>query len=396
MHDTILQAYLPSLYTCIKCRMCISGQSDFHVVCPIQERFEYFSYSAGGLVSIARSLWEGELDWDSDAAQVIYTCTQCKACAEMCRNTFYLTNEYFDIPFLVELMRRELVLRGVTPPLVRDYFKNIQTYGNPFKLPESERAKWAEGLDIEPYSGQEYLYYVGDIGSYDERGMKSARAVAEVLHRAGVSFGILGPEEFSDGNEVKALGESEEEGLFEYIARMNIEKFSGKGVKKIVTLSPHGYNAFKNEYPRFGGDFEVVHYTQLFSRLMDEGKLGVPNSKVKVTYHDPCYLGRHNGEYEVPRKVLQAVGGLELVEMAQAREEAFCCGGGGGNFFTDTLGGSENTPNRIRVRQAFETGAEIVAVACPMCAKMLEDGVKAEDLDEKLQVKDIAEIIRGD
>ena len=391
--QTYLDQYLPSFYTCMKCRMCISGQSEFHMVCPMAERFGYVSYSAGGIVSVARAIQEEELDWGPDVADVIYACSICKACAEMCRNIFYLTNEYFNVPFLVELMRRELVSRGFAPPLVRDYFKNIQTYGNPFKLPEKERGEWAEGSGIETYSGQEYLYYVGDIGSYDEKGKKSARAVGECLLKAGVSFGILGPEEISDGNEVKSMGESEEEGLFQYIAQMNIEKFKEKGIKKIVTLSPHGYNAMKNEYPRFGGDFEVVHYSQLLVNLIEEKKLTMNEYKTKATYHDPCYLGRHNEEYEAPRKILQAIPGLEFIEMDLVREEAFCCGGGGGNFFTDTLGGSVDSPNRIRVRQAYETGAEILAVACPMCAKMFEDAVKAEELEEKFKVKDIAELL---
>jgi Fe-S oxidoreductase len=293
------------------------------------------------------------------------------------------------------MMRRELVNRGYAPPLARDYFKSILQYGNPFKLPEEERAKWAEGTGIEPYSGQEYLYYVGDIGSYDERGQRCARAVGECLVELGVSFGILGEKEVSDGNEVNTMGECAEDGLFQFLAEKNVQHLNELGVRKVVTLSPHGYNAMKNDYPRFGGDFEVVHYTHLLADLPGQNHAGLSEYEKRVAYHDPCYLGRHNKQYDVPREVLKNVPGIDIIEMECSREHAFCCGGGGGNFFTDMLGNQKNSPNRIRARQAYESGAQVLAVACPMCAKMLEDGIKAENLERSMEVKDIAEIVNA-
>jgi len=291
---------------------------------------------------------------------------------------------------LVVKLREELLNRGKVPASVRDYLKSIDLFGNPYQKPAVKRGQWAEGLGIPSYSGQEFLFYVGDVGSFDERGIGVARAVTTLLIKSGVSMGVLGGKEISDGNEVKALGE---QGLFEMMAEKNITLFNKLGVKKIITLSPHGYNSIKNEYRKKGGDFDVFHYTQVLDRLIGNGKLVLPELKAKVTYHDPCYLGRHNNEYETPRRILKSIPGLVFIEMAQVKEGAFCCGGGGGNFFTNMLGSGVSSPSRIRVRQAFETGAEVLAVACPLCAKMLDDAVKDEGLDEKLKVKDIAEMV---
>jgi Fe-S oxidoreductase len=286
--------------------------------------------------------------------------------------------------------REELVNEGSVPPQVRDYLKAIQIQGNPYKLPQAERGKWAQNLGLEPYAGQEYLFYVGDVGAYDERGQKMARSVATLLNNCGVSFGILGAEEHSDGNEVRSLGESM---LFDQIALQNLQQFQALGVKKIITLSPHGYHALKNEYPKLGGDLEVFHYSQILGRVVKKLSLKPNESSLRVTFHDPCYLGRHNKEYQGPRKVLGALQGIQFLEMDRSKENALCCGGGGGNFFTDILGNGPDSPARARVREAAETGAEILVVACPNCAKMLEDAIKAEDLEDKLRVMDLAEIV---
>ena len=165
------------------------------------------------------------------------------------------------------------------------------------------------------------------------------------------------------------------------------------GIKKIITLSPHSYNAFKNEYPTFGADLEVYHYSQILARLVKKETLKPVEGPLRVTFHDPCYLGRHNKEYNAPRKTLGILPNVQYMEMERARDNALCCGGGGGNFFTDILGAGPDSPARVRVREAAGMGAEILAVACPNCAKMLEDAIKAEDLDGKLQVKDLAEMV---
>jgi Fe-S oxidoreductase len=392
--ETMWEEYITSLYTCRMrmCRYCQYSNNDCKPVCPMKERYGFSSYSSSGMVMIARALQDGTLNWEPEIADVVYNCTMCKACSIQCGNIYYLTNEYFNVPMLVEKLREELINRGKVPPTVRDYLKSVDLFGNPYQKPGAKRGQWAEGLGIPTYSGQEFLFYVGDVGSFDERGMKTAQTVGSLLIKNEVSIGILGSKEISDGNEVKALGE---QGLFEVIAGKNIALFNKLGVKKIITLSPHGYNTMKNEYPKMGGTFEVLHYTQILDKLIGKGKLVPPQLKANVTYHDPCYLGRHNKEYEIPRKILKSVPGVKLVEMTQVKEEAFCCGGGGGNFFTSMLGSGVSSPSRIRIRQAFETGAEVLAVACPLCAKMLEDAVKDEGLEEKLKVKDIAEIVSG-
>jgi Fe-S oxidoreductase len=312
----------------------------------------------------------------------------CGACAEQCPVS------YKDhILKVFKALREECVERSLISPNLKKFFENIYLYSNPYRELRESRGKWAEGTGVKQYQpGDEYLYYVGCIGSYDERGNKIAKALGEVLLHSGLSFGILGSEESCDGNEVNLLGE---EGLFELLATENIQKFEELNVKKIVTLSPHAYNAMKNDYPPHNGNFEVKHYTQLLRDIIQDKKINISKGlNACVTYHDPCFLGRHNGEYDAPREVLQNIPGIELVEMERNRENSFCCGGGTGNFYTDFLHGTENSPARIRVREAHETGAEILALACPACMTMFEDAVKAEALEEKLILKDISEIVR--
>jgi Fe-S oxidoreductase len=185
-----------------------------------------------------------------------------------------------------------------------------------------------------------------------------------------------------------------EKWLFEVIAEKNIELFKNSGADRIVTISPHAYNAIKNEYPRFGGNFEVYHATQLLNDLIKEGRINLTKKvNVKVTYQDPCWLGRRDGEYDAPREVLEAVPGVQLVEMPRNREHSYCCGGGGGNFISDFLGDGEKAPARARVKEAAETGAEVLAVACPICAIMFEAAVISEHLENKLKIRDVAEIV---
>jgi Fe-S oxidoreductase len=269
--------------------------------------------------------------------------------------------------------------------------ENVKKYGNPYGEPRETRGKWADGIGIPRYNGQEFLYYVGCVGSYDTRAVKAAKALGQLLLEAGVSFGVLGADEDCDGNEVGKLGE---ETLFEMLAQKNIEQFKRLVVRKIVALSPHSYNAMKNEYPNLEGHFEVVHATHLLRDLIKSGKLKL-SAKVNaiVTYHDPCFLGRWNEQYDAPRDVLRALPGVKLVEMERNKSGALCCGGGGGNFGTDFLGGSEDSPARIRIREACATGADILATACPICLTMFEDALKTEGLEGRLVVKDVSEIV---
>ena len=380
--------YADIVHRCFRCGYCkfTKDYSDFN--CPTYRKYWFESYSPGGRMWLLRAWLNGEVEPTRRLAEIFYSCVTCGNCKEHCVLEF--RENLVDI-FVAA--RRELVEQGHTPPPVRDYFKGISTRGNPYNQPREDRGKWAEDLDLEPYAGQEYLLHVGCVGSYDERGKKIARAVASVLKQAGLSFGILGEKESCDGNEVRMLGEHE---LFQSLAEANMEQFKSLGVKKIVALSPHAYNAFKNYYSALGANFEVVHYTQMLAQLLKEGKLAPPQKKLRVTYHDPCFLGRHNDEFEAPRKVLRSIPGLMLVEMEKNSKNSLCCGGGGGNFHTDIIGSGDGSPSRVRIREAVETGADILAVACPNCAKMFEDARRDEGLEGQIEIKDIGELLQKD
>lgn len=393
MYTDHLEKFRPNVLKCMGCGVCrgVWDRRD-EAMCPVWATGIGFEDSTPrGRVTVAQDLLEGHFEYSLPLAESLYRCTDCASCAVTCDAMDPETGRpIIDVPGVVRAMRMDLVDNSLVPPLVRDYFKAVHVNGNPYKIPQAERGKWAEGTGVRAYSGQEYLLYVGDAGSFDERGMDMARFVAKALQRGGVDFGILGSEEMSDGNDAYALGEW---GLFAYLAEANITVFKKAGIKKVISLDPHSYNTFRKDYSGMGAEFEAFHYTQVLAEIMKSVAVPVQGYRARVTYHDPCYLGRHNDIYEVPREILNSIPGLELVEMKRNRKNAFCCGGGGGNFYTDMLGGGENSANRIRVREAAETGAEVLAVACPLCAKMLEDGIRSEGMEGRLAVKDVAEIV---
>ena len=376
------------LHRCFRCGYCKfpDNYQDFN--CPSYSKFRFETYSPGGRMWLLRAWLNGEMKSSPRLAEILFSCATCGNCVEHC--VFPKFKD--DILHAFLAAREEMVNQGTVPPAVRDYLKALQVHGNPYKLPGLEREKWKHGLNLESYSGQEYLFHAGCVGSFDERGMKMARSVAGLLKKLGVSLGILGTEENCDGNEALALGEK---GVFQSLVEKNLQSFQRLGVKKVITLTPHAYHAFKNDYPKDAYPFEVFHYTQVLGAQAKKLSALPTASSIRVTFHDPCYLGRHNKEYQAPRKVLKSISGLQLLEMGRVKENAFCCGGGGGNFFTDLLGSGPESPARARVHEAADTGASILAVACPNCAKMLEDAVKAENLEEKIVVKEISEIIQG-
>jgi Fe-S oxidoreductase len=376
------------LHRCFRCGYCKLPGSFQDLNCPSYLKFRFESYSPGGRMWLLRAWLEGEIETSQRLAEILFSCAACGNCVEHCVFSAFKG----DLLNAFTAGKQELVEQGAVPETVGRYLRAVHAFGNPYELPEADRARWADDLGVERYSGQEYLLYVGCPGSYDERGQRMARALAGLLLEWGVDFGILGEEERCDGNEVRALGES---ALFEQLARENIAKLQAAGVEKIVTLSPHGYHAIKNEYPRFGGSFETWHYPQLLAELVEKRELDGGRGPLRVVFHDPCYLGRHNQDYRNPRAVLAALPGVELVEMDRSKADALCCGGGGGNFFTDVLGGGADSPARVRVREAAATGAEVLAVACPKCARMFEDAIGAEDLGDTLRVMDIAEIVQA-
>jgi len=378
--------YGDTIHRCFRCGYCKFPVNWTDVNnCPAYARYRMETYSCGGRLWLTRAWLSDEIGWTDHFAHIMFSCTACKNCEVKCPLRFNV-----DILNMITAAKGEMVERGMIPAGVKEFLENIQLHGNPYGMAKAKRGEWLEGTGILPYQGQDYLYYVGCVGSYDTRAQEATKALGAVLQKAGVSFGVLGKEEHCDGNEVSMMGEK---GLFEMVAEKNIAQFKELGVRGIITLSPHAYNAIKNIYPWYGGNFEVLHQTQVLRNLIRDNRLDISTGfNARVTFHDPCFLGRWNSEYEAPRAILRAVPGITLLEMEKNRDSALCCGGGGGNFYIDFLGGSADSPARRRVREAYETSANVLAVACPTCLTMLEDAVKSEELEGKLVVKDISEI----
>ena len=323
--------YAEILHRCFRCGYCKLPSNYLDLNCPAYLKFRFETFSPGGRMWLLRGWLDGEIKTSPRLAEIMFSCATCANCVENC--VFPKFKDDILNAFIAG--REELVNKGFVTPAVRDYLKAMHVHGNPYKIPETDRGKWANGLDLEPYEGQEYLFYVGCVGAFDERGQKMARSVAPLLQKWGVSFGILGAEEHCDGNEVRSLGER---GLFEQMAKKNIQLFQELNVQKIITLSPHAYNVLKNDYPQLGGAFEVYHYSQVMGRLIKKANPTPKGRPLKVTFHDPCYLGRHNKEYRAPRTVLRGLPGIRLIEMDRSEDDALSCGGGGGNVWRPEMG----------------------------------------------------------
>lgn len=375
------------VHRCFRCGYCKFDGSYQNFNCPSFRKYQLDTYTAGGRMWLARGWLNNDLESSKNYGKIFFSCATCGNCEERC--PFDFSDSLLDS---LEDAKAELIKEGLIPPSVRDYLEAVGKHGNPYEKPQRERGEWTEGTEIQLYSDQEFLLYVGDVASYDEYGKDMAESVGTLLNRIGLSFGILGDRETSDGNDVKACGER---GLFEELAEKNIQSFKNAGVEKIITISPHAYNAFVNDYPNLE-NIEVKHFTQVLANQMKEENIPISGYNAKVTYHDPCYLGRHNKVYASPREILEGISGLDFIEMRRSREDSLCCGGGGANVFTDVLESSgENSPSRIRVREALDTGAEILAVACPSCYTMLKDAVKAEGAEEEIKIMDLSEIVHA-
>ncbi len=320
------------------------------------------------------------------APEALWACTTCGACVEAC--PVFIE----QMPKIVD-MRRFLVMEEAQfPETMQEAITSMETRGHPFRGTQSSRVDWADGLTIQLMSEAkeaEVLFWVGCGGALVERNQKVVRATAQLLETAGVRFAVLGREEKCSGDPARRIGN---EFLFEMLAKENVEKLNGYGVKKIVTSCPHCFNTFRNEYPQFGGDYEVYHHSQYLAKLVEEGKINpIDRSDKTVTFHDPCYLGRHNGEYDAPRKLVQLTVRRAPVEMEQSRNNSFCCGGGGGMSFVDEP--PDQRVNQARAEQILATGAEVVAVGCPFCTTMLEDGINARKGERDVRVMDVAELL---
>jgi len=319
----------------------------------------------------------------------IWDCTTCRACQEVCPVYVEHIDKVIDL-------RRNLVLEQASiPETAEGALRSIEARGHPWRGTTLSRTDWADGLDIKtvaedsPPRRIDILYWVGCTEALEDRSMKVAQAMGKLLKLAKIKFGILGAEESCCGEPARRLGN---EYLFQIQAQKNIELMKSYNVNKIVTACPHCYNTLKNEYPQFGGEFEVIHHTEFIADLLRENKLGIikGNGGV-VTYQDSCYLGRYNDIYEPPRQILNNMVDITIVEMERNRERGFCCGGGGGRMWLEERIGRRI--NELRTEQVIETKAEIIATACPFCLQMFEDGIKAKAVEKSLKVMDIAELV---
>ena len=303
---------------------------------------------------------------------------------------------------IMPAVREQVVLEGTLPGELQEMLQNVSEYGNPMGESPRKRVRWTKDLEQPPRDlskedgseSVEVLWYVSDYYAYHGRGNDAARALTRVFNRLEVDFGILGTLEKCDGDSQRLVGET---GLFEELAQHNDEQFQKYKHGTLVVTDPHAFNAFKNHYPKVtGNEYRVVHYTQYLSNKLKELKpLLVKPYEKKLTFHDPCYLGRHNGEYQAPRALVVAIPGAEFMEMYRCREQSYCCGGGGGGMWLD---GVSADPARARlsenrVREAVEIGAEVLVVCCPYEVSRFEDAVKSTDNEGKLEVRDIAEIL---
>jgi Fe-S oxidoreductase/nitrate reductase gamma subunit len=317
----------------------------------------------------------------------LWNCTTCFACQEVCP-------VWIEPMLKITEMRRNLVLEQASiPETAEGALRSIEDRGHPWRGTMLERTNWYEGLNIKTLAEDnnvEVLYWVGCTEALEDRSLKVAQATAKLLLQAGVKFGVLGSEESCCGDPARRLGN---EYLYQMQAQKNIEVMKTYNVKKIVTGCAHCYNTLKNEYPQFGGQYEVIHHTEFLLRLIEEGKLKFnPSIWNGVTYHDACYLGRYNNIFEAPRQLLMTLPGLKIAEMTRSRERNFCCGAGGGHLWLEEQKTGERI-NVMRTDQAIATGAKTIATACPYCLQMFQDGIKTREAEETVKVMDIAEIL---
>ncbi|WP_212935506.1 heterodisulfide reductase-related iron-sulfur binding cluster [Bacillus hominis] len=337
--------------------------------------------------------YDPSLIGDIITEEEIWACTTCRNCEDQCP----VMNEHVDK--IIDLRRYLVLTEGKMDAEAQRAMTNIERQGNPWGLNRKERETWRQGDDEvtvptvkeKSKAGEEfeYLFWVGSMGSYDNRSQKIAISFAKLMNEAGISFAILGNKEKNSGDTPRRLGN---EFVFQEMATKNIEEFEKAGVKKIVTIDPHAYNTFKNEYPDFGLQAEVYHHTELLAQWVKEGLLKPVHSiEETVTYHDSCYLGRYNEVYEAPRDILKAIPGVNLVEMARNRETGMCCGAGGGLMWMEETAGSRI--NVARTEQALAVKPSIIGTGCPYCLTMISDGTKAKEVEEKVQTLDVTEIL---
>jgi Fe-S oxidoreductase len=387
---------LLDLYSCTWCGRC-------HAACPAQlsgknlSPREIILNLKDYLLEEGPGLLKGKAEASSNmigdvlTEDALWACTTCAACVEACAVKVEHVRRIMDL-------RRNLVLtQNKMPETAQVMLRNMQSRGHPWAGIQSLRLRgdWTDGLDVKVLAdgdAADTLFWVGCTGALVERNVKATISMTRVLKAAGVDFAVLGEAETCCGDPARRAGY---EFQFQMMAEQNIETFKSHNIKHIVTSCPHCYNTLKNEYPQYGGDFKVVHYTQFIGNLIAQGKLKLANGlNSRLTYHDPCYLGRYNGVYQEPRQILQSIPQTNLLEMARTRNKAFCCGGGGGHMWIEEQSGTTKI-NQMRLDDALKTGAEQVVTACPYCLQMFEEGIEHKNIKDSLKAKDLVEIVEA-
>jgi len=365
--EAIIEAGGETLKSCYQCGLCTG-------VCPWNLVRSFLT---------RRLIHGAQLGLVELESEDVWLCATCGACVERCPRGV----EIIDI---MRALRRIGAQWSATPKSLKAVMASLGSVGNPMGEAREKRADWAKEVKVKAFApGTEYLYFSCCTPAYDPQAKRIALATANILNKAGVDFGILGSEENCCGESARKVGEEE---LFQSLAQANIEAFNHHGVGKILVSSPHCYHTFKNEYPQLGSDFKVVHITQLLAELIENKQLRLKKSLPrKVAYHDPCYLGRHNKIYDEPRRVLESIPGLQLVELPDCREDSLCCGGGGGRIWMETKKGERFSD--LRIEQALGVGAEVLAISCPYCLLNFQDSLLTMSKEGILEVKDISELV---
>lgn len=373
MRDYIISMGAETLNWCMQCGLCTN-------LCPWRlvpgETSEHFN--------IRHMQRLGQMGMEGfEAEEILFACSTCSMCQSNCPRGVKIVDN-------VRAMRSSIVGAGMAPANLRPILGSTHAQGNPWSGPRENRTTWQEGLDVPAFGpDKEYFLFVCCHSCYDPRSTKIAKSISRLLQQAGVSFGVIGAEESCCGESVRKLGDEE---LFQKLAQANIELFNGKGVKKIITTSPHCLWTFNNEYPELGGEWEVIHYTELLQQLVVDGKLSFPKALgKKVAYHDPCYLGRHSQVYDAPRQLLAGPADIQVTELDRNREMSLCCAGGGGRIWGEVPMGERF--GELRIADAVAQGAEVLATACPYCVNMLTDACKSLDKQDALEIVELSELL---
>lgn len=356
-----------TFYACMQCGVCSAS-------CPVYPL-------ASNLFNIRKLILQVQADKDGfERDEIIYACTTCHLCNHRCRRQVQTVD-------FIRGIRQLIAETGFLPSIYRNILFSVKTFGNPWSEEREKRDLWTKGIDVPLYrKDMDYLLYTCCTNVFDSSRKRTLIALVRLLKNANVSFGIIGKEENCCGESIRKIGAEED---FQVLVKKNTEILKRTEARKIITVSPHCHYTLKCEYPDFGGAFEIVHYTELLARLVQEGRLVLkaPSPK-RVSYHDPCYLGRNSGIYDPPRSLIQSISGTQFVELTKNRESSQCCGGGGGGIW---FGGSNTKLSNVRIEDAIEKEVNILVSACPYCLKMLE--YSNQLLGEKLKVMDIAEFL---